>query len=184
MRNIIVIGCPGAGKSTFARRLQALSGLPLFYLDLLWHNADGTHVTREIFDSRLRELLAQDRWIIDGNYQRTLESRLAACDTVFLLDYPVELCLAGAQSRIGRKREDLPWVETELDEEFRQWILDFPQTQLPQLYERVEQYREGRNIVVFHSREEAEVYLESFVFAGDFSPSSQFPKSNFPHRQN
>lgn len=56
--------------------------------------------------------------------------RLETCDTVFLLDFPVDVYLAGAQSRIGKKREDMPWVETEFDKEFRQWILDFPQNEM------------------------------------------------------
>ena len=53
------------------------------------------------------------------------------CDTVFFLDYPLEVCLEGATSRIGKERVDIPWKEEEFDEEFRQWILDFPKDQLP-----------------------------------------------------
>ncbi len=85
--------------------------------------------------------------------------RLAACDTVFLLDYPLELCLAGAGERIGKKREDLPWVETELDLEFRQWIVDFPNDQLPRIYDMLEKYRDGRDIYIFRRREDADAYL-------------------------
>ena len=44
---IIVIGCPGAGKSTFARRLRDETGLPLYYLDLLWHRPDRTTAGRD-----------------------------------------------------------------------------------------------------------------------------------------
>ena len=53
----------------------------------------------------------------------------------------------------------MPWVETVFDAEFRQWILDFPQTKLPELYRLLERYREGREIVVFRSRMEMERYL-------------------------
>ena len=69
-----------------------------------------------------------------------MEARIAACDTIFLLDYPVELCLEGVEERIGKPRTDMPWVETEFDEEFRQWILDFPEEQLPKIYELLEKY--------------------------------------------
>ena len=103
-----------------------MTHLPLYYLDQLWHKPDQTNISKEEFDTRLGEWIQTDRWIIDGNYQRTLEIRMKVCDTVFLLDFPVETCLLGVQSRIGAKREDLPWVETEFDEEFRQAILDFP----------------------------------------------------------
>lgn len=158
-RRIIIIGSPGAGKSTFARKLRDITELPLHYLDLLWHKPDRTTISRAQFDAKLEEILATDNWIIDGNYQRTIERRLQACDTVFLLDYPVEQCLAGAQERVGRKREELPWVEETLDENFRQCILEFRQTKLPQIDLLLEQFRDGREIVIFKSRDEADAYL-------------------------
>lgn len=55
----IVIGCPGAGKSTFAKKLRDYSGLPLFYLDLLWHRPDRTTVSRETFDREVDEILSR-----------------------------------------------------------------------------------------------------------------------------
>ncbi len=88
MKKIIVIGCPGGGKSTFSRALRDKTGLPLYYLDMLWHKEDKTNISREEFDCKLSEILKQNKWIIDGNFRRTLEPRLKACDTVFLLDFP------------------------------------------------------------------------------------------------
>lgn len=88
MQKIIIIGSPGSGKSTFSRKLRDVTGLPLFYLDMLWHLPDRTNVSREEFDRRLSEILSGEKWIIDGNYQRTLELRLRECDTVFLFDLP------------------------------------------------------------------------------------------------
>ena len=135
MRKVIVIGCPGAGKSTFARKLRDLTGLPIFYLDMIWHKADRTNISREEFDLKLEEIMEKPCWIIDGNYQRTLEARMKLCDTVFLLDFSVDVCIEGAKARVGNVREDMPWVETKLDESFRQWIEDFPQNGLPIIYE-------------------------------------------------
>ena len=114
MERAIVIGSPGAGKSTFARRLRDASRIPLYYLDMIWHLPDRTNVSREEFDMQLQEILAKDRWIIDGNYLRTMEARIAACDTIFLLDYPVELCLEGVEERIGKPRTDMPWWKRSL----------------------------------------------------------------------
>ena len=161
MRKVIVIGCPGAGKSTFARRLRDQTGLPLYHLDMLWHRPDRTTVSREEFDMQLERLLKQNCWILDGNYQRTLEKRLLVCDTVFLLYLPLEVCLSSAKKRIGQAREDLPWVEQEFDPEFRQWIIEFPQNNLPQIYSLLEQYQNGKEIVIFRSRNEAGRYLDA-----------------------
>ncbi len=124
MKRVIIIGSPGAGKSTFARKLRDRTGLPLFYLDLIWHLPDRRTIPREEFDARLHKIIETDEWIIDGNYGRTLEIRLKACDTVFLLDYPIDVCLDGAGRRVWQKREDLPWIEEKLEEDFRQQILD------------------------------------------------------------
>lgn len=160
MEKALVIGCPGAGKSTFARALRDKTGLPLRYLDMLWHKPDKTTFTWEEFDVGLAQWLAEPQWIIDGNYLRTLEMRLKACDTVFFLDYPLEVCLAGAQSRVGKLREDMPWVETKFDPEFHQWILDFARDQRPRILELLEQYREGREICAFTTRKAANDFLE------------------------
>lgn len=167
MLKVIIIGSPGAGKSTFARKLSDTTGLPLYYLDMLWHRPDQTNISREAFDARLGQIIQTDTWIIDGNYQRTLDIRLKECDTVFLMDFPLETCLAGAKSRIGKKREDLPWIESEFDEEFRQWIIDFPRTQLPEIYEMLKKYQEKTNIVIFKSRKEADDYLRTIRTKGN-----------------
>lgn len=177
MRRAIAIGSPGAGKSTFARKLRDKTGLPLYYLDMLWHRPDRTTVSREEFDARLEEILKGDRWILDGNFQRTLEARLRACDTVFLLDLPLEVCLSSVEGRVGQVREDMPWVEEEFDPEFRQWIQDFPQTHRPKIYELLEKYRNDRDIVIFQSRKEMEDYLyglanEKNRDAGDLLPGA------------
>lgn len=165
-RRAIVIGSPGAGKSTFARRLRDLTGLPLYYLDQIWHLPDKTNVSREEFDRRLEEILGRERWIVDGNYQSTLRPRLERCDAVFLLDYPKELCLAGVAARIGTGREDLPWVESEFEEEFRQSIEEFPEKNLPEIYRLLQAYPEKR-ISVFKTREEADRFLISLEGIGE-----------------
>ena len=159
MQKIIIIGCPGAGKSTFSRALQGKTGLPLIHLDMLFWNADKTNVSREEFDQKLSRILKQDKWIIDGNYGRTLEMRLQECDTVFLLDFPVSVCLSGVESRIGKPREDMPWTEQEFDEEFKEWIKDFPKKELPHVYKLLGEYKD-KNIVVFKSHNEINSYLE------------------------
>lgn len=161
MLKVIVIGSPGAGKSTFSRKLREATGLPLYYLDMLWHKPDKTNISTKEFDIRLNEIVKSDKWIIDGNYQRTLEMRLKECDTVFLLDYPLEVCLSGVESRIGKRREDLPWSEIEFEPEFRQWIVEFSKDNLPYIYELINIYQDNKDIFIFKSRNKAEIYLQA-----------------------
>lgn len=160
-KKIMVIGCSGAGKSTFSRRLKEIIDLPLYHLDLIWHKPDKTNISKADFDKALNEIVQREEWIIDGNYLRTMELRLRHCDTVFLLDYPTDICLSGAESRIGKQRPDMPWVETELDSEFKRWITDFPTVHLPIIYQSLEKFKD-KNIVIFKTREQAEDYLYCF----------------------
>ena len=162
MKKIIVIGCPGSGKTTFAEKLHKKIGEPLFYLDAIWHKADKTHISREEFDARLDEISMLDGWIMDGNYSRTLERRLTMCDTVILFDLPTEICLDGVVSRLGKERCDMPWIDTELDPCFKAEIIDFKNKNLPAIYDLIEKHKTGRQIVIFRSREEANEFL-SFV---------------------
>ena len=158
MKKIIVIGCPGSGKTTFAEKLRDKTGIPLFYLDAIWHKPDRTHISREDFDARLSEILALDSWIIDGNYSRTIERRIAACDTVFLFDLPTQVCLDGAISRLGKGRYDMPWIDIELDPNFRREIEEFPVKNLSVIYDLLEKYND-KNIVIFKSREQSDDFL-------------------------
>jgi adenylate kinase family enzyme len=160
MERIIVIGCPGSGKSTLSRRLREITGLPLFYLDMIFHKEDRTTVSREEFDERLNEILVDDKWIIDGNYLRTMEVRVERADTVIWLDYPTSLCLEGIKERKGKKREDMPWVEIEFDEEFIEFVKGFNEHSRPKIIEILEKYRD-KSIYVFTSREETEEFLQS-----------------------
>ena len=165
MKRAIIIGCPGGGKSTFARALHEVTAPPLIHLDQLNWNADRTVVPREIFHQRLDNALMGERWIIDGNYGSTMEKRIAACDTVFFLDYPVEVCLAGVRDRRGKPRTDMPWVETDdeaEDEVFLEFIRNYERESRPTVMELLEKYPEKR-VIRFGGRDEAELYLQNIV---------------------
>ena len=85
------------------------------------------------------------------------QMRLEKADTVFFFDLPLDVCLSGAIERLGKERVDMPWKDDVLDEEFRQWIIDFPETQLPIINLLLETY--GGNVVRFLSRQEADEYI-------------------------
>ena len=158
MKKIIVIGCPGSGKSTVSRALHNKTGIPLYHLDMMYWNADKTTVERSVFLERLSTVLEKDEWIIDGNYGSTMELRMAACDTVIFLDYPLDVCLDGIRERRGKPRSDMPWIETEEDAEFIEFIKNYNEQQKPKVLELLEKYSD-KNIVIFKSREQANEFL-------------------------
>ena len=155
---ILILGCPGSGKSTFARALAARTGLPLVHLDTVWWRADGTHVSREAFDRALDGLLRGEQWIMDGDYSRTYEVRVRAADTVIFLDYPEEVCMAGIRARVGQKRPDIPWTESTLDPELVALVQNYRRDDRPALLSLLQKYPEKRALI-FTARQEADRWL-------------------------
>lgn len=162
MKRILVIGCPGSGKSRFSRMLAERFNLPLCHLDMLFWKADKTTVPKEIFRVRLGDALAGEKWIIDGNYLSTLEWRLSFADTVFFFDFPLDLCLQGIEERKGKPRSDLPWIEEDGDEDeaFLSFIQSFKKETRPEIL-KILARNPGKKVCVFRTREEADAFLAS-----------------------
>ena len=158
LNRIVVLGCPGSGKSTFARSLAAKTGLPLIHLDNYWWRADGTHISRDEFDLALSELLRGEKWIMDGDYSRTYEVRVRAADTVIFLDYPEEVCMAGIIARVGQMRPDIPWTESTLDPELVALVQNYARDDRPALLSLLQKYPD-KQALIFTSREEAARWL-------------------------
>lgn len=161
MKKVIVIGCPGSGKSTFSIALHNKTGLPLYHLDMINWNPDKTTVPKEVFLERLTSILQKDEWIIDGNYGSTMEMRLKECDTVFFLDYPVEVCLEGLASRKGKTRPDMPWIErtVETDWEFLAFVKNYNSESRPKVLHLLDKYA-GKEVYFFKSRSEVDEFLK------------------------
>lgn len=160
MKRIMVIGCPGSGKSTFSRALHEKTGIPLFHLDMMYWMPDRTTVEKAVFRKRLSDTIQKNEWIIDGNYGSTIELRLQACDTVIFLDYPLDVCLHGIMERRGIPRSDMPWVENEDEEDagFIEFIKNFNSQSRPAIIDLLNRYS-NKDIYVFKSRNEADGFL-------------------------
>ncbi|MBO7440522.1 MAG: hypothetical protein J6U21_12690 [Bacteroidales bacterium] len=158
MKKAIIIGPSGSGKTTFAQMLHNAMGLPLYHLDNIWWNADKTHISRPEFDLKLSDLLCRDSWIIDGDYSRTYEPRIAACDTVFFLDFDINICMEGLTQRLGKPRPDMPWIDYELDQELVARVQKYETENKPVLLSLFEKYPEKR-VIIFKTRKDAEEWV-------------------------
>ncbi len=160
MKKIMVIGCPGSGKSTFSRALHRRTGIPVYHLDMMYWNADRTTVDKAVFRERLSSTIQESEWIIDGNYDSTIELRLQACDTVIFLDYPTEVCLSGIMERRGKARTDIPWIENEDEEdtEFIEFVKSFNAQSRAEIIDLLNRYS-YKDIHILKSRDEADSFL-------------------------
>ncbi|WP_369025281.1 AAA family ATPase [Qipengyuania sp. RANM35] len=166
MKRVLVIGSPGAGKSTFARALAQRSGLPLIHLDAHYHLPGWTEPDPADWDAKLDTLLAGDSWIIDGNYGGSMDRRLALADTAILLDYPTLLCLWRLVKRIttlhGTVRPDAPpGCPERFDLEFLHYVAVFRRVKTPVLERRLGAFP-GR-IARFRRPSEAQAFLDALA---------------------
>jgi adenylate kinase family enzyme len=159
---IIVLGCSGSGKSTFSKKLQEATGLPLVHLDNIWWRSDRSHISREEFDRKLDEILQGKEWIVDGDYSRTYEIRFRSCDTVIFLDYSFDECMNGIKERVGKERTDIPWTEQSLDPELVKLVENYEKDNRPIVVSLIKKYPD-KNIFVFKSRFEADEWLRRLM---------------------
>ena len=168
MEKVIIIGCPGSGKSTFARKLNCITGLPLYHLDMMFWNSDKTTISKELFIERLKKAMSNSKWIIDGNYGSAMEMRIKECDTVIFLDYPTDVCIDGVESRKGQPRSDIPWIENDAtDEDFIDFINNYNSKSRPEVIRLLEKYS-GKSIIILKSRSESEEYLSLLKNTGRY----------------
>lgn len=163
MERIVIIGCSGSGKSTLARALKEKLGLPVIHLDQLWWKPGWVESTKEEFDSRLSMALNLDRWIIDGNYNRTIPIRLQRCDTIIYLDFNRWECLLGVLQRVigsyGKVRPDMAeGCPERFDWDFIKWIWNFNKNNRVRNYTYLAQARHAEKIVL-KSRREVKAFL-------------------------
>lgn len=164
MKQISVIGCPGAGKSTFSRELAKITGLPLVHLDMMYHDQSHHYaIDKESWRARVSIEAEKKQWIIDGNYKSTFDIRLPESDTIIYLDYPTYLSILRVIKRriqfrkIGRKDMPATWKE-QLSWDFFVFILKFNYSIAPRIRQLLKTYTD-KDVVVLQSPRKAKKYL-------------------------
>ena len=165
MERIMIIGCGGAGKSTLARQLGEKTGLSVIHLDKLFWRPGWEHISREEFDKLHREALMGEKWIMDGNFDRTMAERIKYCDTVIYLDFSRWTCLLGVAKRIlttyGKTRPDMgEGCPERIDWEFLQWVWNFNKKKREKIY-RLLNETEGVETIVLKNRRAVKKFLET-----------------------
>lgn len=164
MERILIIGCGGAGKSTLARQLGDLLDIPVIHLDKLFWHPGWVESSKEEIDAKIHEEMAKPRWIMDGNFNRTLPERIKHCDTIIYLDFSRLACLMGVLKRIvttyGTVRPDMgEGCPERIDLEFLKWVWNYNQNKREKNY-RLLNEAEGVQTIVLKNRRMVRRFLK------------------------
>lgn len=164
MKRIMVIGCCGAGKSTFSKRLQNKTQLPLIHLDQQFWLPNWTEPNKKQWAEKVRELAAKPSWIIDGNYNGTIDIRLKQAEAVILLDKPTWICLYRVMKRIvqyyDKVRPDMPeGCKERWDWPFLKYVAFFNLTRRPKLLRKLAGLNSNQSLFILKKQKEIESFL-------------------------
>jgi adenylate kinase family enzyme len=168
MQRVLVIGCSGAGKSTFARALGRQTGLPVVHIDQLFWQPNWRKVSPEIYLAHLDQAVAGEQWIIDGNYPSTLDRRIPRADTIVWLHRSRAVCYWRIFRRVmagyGQVRPDMaPGCPERFDWEFIRHIWRFPRLYRPRMVAALNRHQVWARTVVLSSEAESKAFRRSRV---------------------
>ena len=157
MERILIIGCGGAGKSTLARQLGEKLNLPVVHLDKLFWKPGWVESVPEEIDAKIFAEMGKPRWIMDGNFNRTMPERVKRCDTIIYLDFSRVTCLMGVLKRVittyGTVRPDMgEGCPERFDLEFLQWVWNYNKNKREGNYRLLNEATHAQTIVLKNRR--------------------------------
>ena len=163
----MVIGCCGAGKSTFSKALHAITRLELIHLDQHYWKPDWEETDSEQWRATVQELAGRPAWIIDGNYGGTLDIRIERADTIIYLDYPTWKCLWRVIKRIlkyrGRERPDMPkGCRERFDWNFLHYVATFNWRKRGPMMQKLNALKQEKRVEIFQNDQDAIRFLEHY----------------------
>ncbi len=166
MERVVLIGPGGAGKSTLARTMAEVTGLPLIHLDREYWRAGWVPTPDEEWVATVQRLVQGDRWIMDGNYGGTMPIRFARAHTIVFMDFPRWRYLPRALKRgllnRGRTRPDMaPGCNERLDCAFTRWLWNYPKEARARTLAALAAAPSGTRIVTLRTPREVAAFAAS-----------------------
>ena len=164
MQKILVIGCCGAGKSTFSKKLHSLLNLELIHLDQYYHKPNWEDPKKVEWKRKVNNLVQKPSWIMDGNYSETMDVRIKSADTILYLDYPILKCFWRVIKRVfkynGIQRSDMAnGCKEEFDLEFLYFVLTFNTRFRKEIIQKLNLVKDKKKICVFKTDKQADKFL-------------------------
>ena len=164
MQKVLIIGCCGAGKSTFSKKLQSILNVELIHLDRYYHKPNWEEPKKEEWERIVNNLIKKPSWIMDGTYIESLDIRIEKCDTLIYLDYSILKCFFRVVKRVfidyGKKRSDMaPGCKEEFDLEFLKYVLTFNYKNRANIYNILEKVKTTKDVIILKKDKELDSFL-------------------------
>lgn len=163
---ILIIGGSGSGKSTLATILSKELDIPAIHLDAINYNANWIEVNKNKRDSIIEAKAKEDKWIIDGNYNKTLKERLNNADLIIWLDYSSFAHLKGVLKRIlknyNKEKAELPGCKERFNLTFIKYVISYNKKKRPEVQKMVNEYSDNK-ILIFRKQKDLNTWLKKFT---------------------
>ncbi len=163
INKVLIIGCPGSGKSTMAKKVAEITKWPLLHLDVIYHIDNYHQISKEELQSKISDFIkGKSNFIIDGNYSATLPMRMEMADTIVMFDLDTDTCMRNVLNRIAsnQPRDDIApgFDNTIYHQDFIDYVKDFREERLPYIEELISEF--PGTIIRINSYEDADDFIE------------------------
>src|SRR6266700_8135576 len=162
MKRVVILGRGAAGKSTLARHLGEIAGLPVVELDKIFWRSGLLPTPRGEWIQLQERLIQKEEWVLDGDLgpRDAVEVRLRAADTIILLDFSFVRCAWRALRRAPERSD------------FWRWLLTYRRQSVPSLRNAISQYAPKADLHVIRSPRALKAFIADLLRGGSRSSRS------------
>ena len=161
---ISIIGGSGSGKSTLANILSNKLNIPAIHLDAINYKDNWVEIDKKERDKIIEEKAEQDKWIIDGNYNKTLKTRLDNVDLIIWLDYSTIAQIKGVLKRYvqnhNKEKEEIPGCKERFNLKFYKYVITYNKKKRPEVIKMLKEIP-NEKMIIFRKQKDLNKWLEN-----------------------
>lgn len=163
---ISIVGGSGSGKSTLCNILSKELGLPAIHLDAINYEPNWVEIDKTERDNIILSKAQDDKWVIDGNYNKTLKERFDKADLIIWLDYSTLKQLHGILKRYfttrNSERPEIPGCKERLEPEFIKYVLTYNKKKRPVILDYLKDIPKEK-VLIFKHQKDLNAWLKDFT---------------------